>query len=171
MTDIVEKLDEWTAENFSWNNLKTFGYCELITKADQPIPVVIGTKEQVSLDDRYNLITWVRLPGTISVNPSPDDDWGIKEARKQTATLRMIVAHKVSLGENFIIGFIRQLPDSFKIDGYQFVYIDNNFNVDADHESVYRTELGATAYEKHRFDWNVYAVLFNVEYIACEAIV
>lgn len=179
MIDIIEKLDEWTSEQYPAVNKKLWGYCELMRKTtgnpsgEQPMPVKIidgvadrGTN-QVSLDDRYDLITWVRLPGNISIVENEDDQWGIKDGRRQGATLRWIIAHKVELGENFIIEFLRDLPDRFVIDGYEFVFINRNIEVDADHEAIYRTELGNTVYEKHRFNWNIYAVALSVEFILC----
>lgn len=182
MIDIIEQIDAWTATQYSGVNKKLFGYCELMQKttgtpaSDQPMPVKIIDKvanrgsNQVSLDDRYELITWIRLPGNINIVENEDDQWGLKDGRRQGAALRWIIAHKVELGENFIIEFLRDVPDRFSIDGYELVFINRNIEVDADHEAVYRTELGNTVYEKHRFNWNIYAVTLNVEYIICEPI-
>lgn len=179
MIDIIEKLDDWTAEQYSGLNKKLWGYCELMHKTtgtpagDQPMPVkVIDGKadrgsNQVSLDDKFELITWVRLPGNINTIENEDDQWGLKQGGRDTATLRWVIAHKVELGENWILKFLRDLPDRFIIDGYDFVYIDRNIEVDADHEAIYLAELGKTAYEKHRFNWNLYAVALNVEFIMC----
>lgn len=179
MIDITAKIDEWTNAQYPGVSKKLFGYCDLTKKTtgnppgEQPMPVKIidgiadsRSAEQVSLDDRYNLITWIRLI-SISNAENEDDMWGIKTGGRQKAVLRWIISHKVQLGENFIVEFLRDLPDRFIIDGYEFIFIDRNIEVDADHESVYRTELGNTVYEKHRFNWNIYAVALNVEYIIC----
>lgn len=179
MIDIVEKIDEWTAAQYPSLNKKLFGYCELMTKttgtppSDQPMPVKIidgqpdrGTG-QVSIDDKYHLITWVRLTDGPSKTANDNDNWGIRQSKRQQATLRWIVAHKVELGENFINELIRDLPDRFTIDGYEFVFIDDEVTTDPDHEQIYLTELGKTVYEKHRFNWNIYALEIAVEFILC----
>lgn len=179
MIDIVQEIDAWTETQYPELTKKLWGYCELMHKTtgtpptDQPMPVKIidgvadrGTG-QVALDDKYNLITWVRLPGNINIVENEDDQWGIKDGRRQGAQLRWVIAHKVELGENFIIEFMRDIPDRFSVDGYELVFVNRNIEVDADHETVYNTELGKTAYERHRFNWNVYAVALNVEFKKC----
>lgn len=179
MIEIIAKIDDWTSSRYPSANKKLWGYCELMRKttgtppSEQPMPIKIinGVADrgngQVSLDDRYDIITWVRLPGTIRKVENEDDGWGIKESRRKEATLRWIIAHKVELGENFILELLRDLPDRFVIPSYEFVFIDNDVNVDADHESIYTTELGNTVYEKHRFNWNIYAIELSVEFILC----
>jgi hypothetical protein len=180
MNDFTEQIDAFTAEflteSYPDATSRLYGYCELVRKKDQPFPVVINgtadrsTVNQIALNDQYDVITWVRLPGTIRAITSEQDTWGLKEGRRQQVTLRWIVAHKVTIGENFIIDLLQHVPGSFTIDGYQFVLVSEDINVDADHEGVYTTELGNTEYEKHRFDWNIYAVELTLEYIVCESL-
>jgi hypothetical protein len=177
MRDIVSKIDAFTtafmAEHYPSSTSRLFGYCELTQQKDQPIVATInGTadRNKACLDDQYDLVTWVRLPGNIRTAPSEEDNWGLKEGRRQNASLRWIVAHKVELGEEFIHVLLQDLPGSFPTAGYHFVLIDPTINVDADHEKIYETELGKTNYEKHRFNWNIYAVELNVEYIVCESL-
>lgn len=180
MIDIVQKIDDWTNSRYPSAIRKLWGYCELIVNTtgtppgEQPMPVKIidgqadrGTN-RVSLDDRYDLITWIRLtngPGRVE---NDDDGWGIRTSKRKAATLRWVIAHKVELGENFINELLRDFPDRFTIEGYEFLFIDDDISIDPDHEGIYNTELGKTAYEKHRFDWNIYAIELNVEYILCE---
>lgn len=170
MKEITEAIDAWAEDNFN-HTLKLWGYCELMTKKDQVMPVTIPERKQVSLDDRFEVITWIRLPGTISLgNEIEGNDWsfGLKSAPVQVATLRMIVAHKVIIGEDFIVEFLNRFPRTFDVDGYSIVSVNKPaITVDADHETVYVTELGATVYEKHRFDWNIYALAINIEFIPC----
>lgn len=178
MIDIVTAIDSWTNTEYAAVNKKLFGYCELVrktsTNSEQPFPTTIPGRKQVSLIDTYDLITWVRLPGTIQPqNDIEGNNWafGLDDAPVQRAGLRMIVAHKISLGENFIINFVKNIPKSFDINGYSIVSINkSDINTDADHEGVYRTELGDTVYEKHRLTWNIYAITLNVEYITCEEV-
>src|SRR5688572_1897603 len=180
MIDIAEKIDEWTATEYPAVDKKLWGLCELITKttgtpsADQPMPVKIingqadrGTN-QVSLDDKYSLITWIRLESGPSPIANEDDQWGLKEGSRMNATLRWVIAHKVELGENFILELLRDLPDRFTIEGYEFVYISADIDTDSDHDQIYLTELGKNNYERHRFNWNLYAIELNVEFIMCE---
>jgi hypothetical protein len=176
MKEIIDAIDLWTNTEYSSVTRRLFGYCELMRKTakegEQVFPVTIPDRRQVSLDDRYNLMTWVRLPGTIRLgNDVSGNDWGfgLEEGKVQTASLRFIVAHKVTLGESFIIDFINALPSLLNVSGYEVVSIDkNSITVDADHESVYVAELGQTVYEKHRFTWNIYAISLDAEFIPCE---
>jgi hypothetical protein len=176
MKAITEAIDAWTNSQYSGITRKLFGYSELMRKtstgSEQPMPVTIPTREQVSLNDRYDLITWIRLPGQINSGDEIDgNDWsfGLSVAPVQTATLRFIVAHKVLLGEDFIIGFINAIPSLLTVSGFQIVSVDRpGIAVDADHEAIYTTELGNTVYEKHRFTWNIYALTLNIEYLPNE---
>lgn len=176
MKEITEALDAWTNAEYSAVTRKLFGYCELMRKtadgSEQPMPVTINGRKQVSLDDRYNLITWMRVPGTVQLgNNIQGNDWafGLDYGITNSVALRWIIAHKVSLGEDFIVDFVKSIPTELTVSGYQIVAIDRNAtSVDFDHESIYTTELGNTVYEKHRFPWNLYAISLNVEFIKCD---
>jgi len=178
MTEIIEALDNWTSSQYPTLPQKLFGYCELVHKtekgSDQPMPVTInGTSDRqfACLDDRYQLITWFRLPGTIELQNEVDgNDWafGFDDGETQRAGLRWVIAHRVELGESWINNFLKAIPKGFNITGYQIVHIDKNgLTLDADHESIYNTELGKTVYEKHRFTWNLYVINLTTEYILC----
>jgi hypothetical protein len=176
MKEITEAIDAWTNSQYSAVNRKLFGYSELMrktaTSSEQPMPVTIPGREQVSLNDRYDLITWIRLPGQINTGDEIDgNDWsfGLQVAPVQTATYRWIIAHKISLGEYFIVDFIKNIPSTLTVSGFQFISVDRpGISVDADHESIYTTELGNTVYEKHRFTWNIYAITLNIQFIPNE---
>lgn len=173
MKAITEAIDAWTTGEFS-HTMKLWGYCELMTRQDQVMPVTIPDKHQVSIDDRFELVTWIRRNGNLT--PAADiegEDWafGLRQAPVQKQNLRIVVAHKVSIGEDFIIDFIKAFPRLFDVDGYSIVSVDRTgISVDPDHEVVYRAELGETTYERHRFSWNVYAVTVPIEYIPCEVL-
>lgn len=180
MIEIIQAFDEWT-DNYTDVEKKLYGYCELMHKtekgSDQPMPVKVvdGNSNRVefaALDDRYQLITWFRLPGIIDLQDEIDgENWafGLDSGEVQRANLRWIIAHRVELGERWIFDFVKALPKKFKIDGYQIIHIDKSgITLDADHEAIYNTELGRTVYEKHRFTWNIYALSpIGVEYILC----
>ena len=179
MTELVAAIDDWTNNNFPDLARKLFGFVELThrtttgTKSvgDQPIPVTInGTsdRQQVSLDDRYQLITWVRLPGRIGVVDNPEWSFGLKESRFQTANFRWVIAHKVELGENLIYSMVDAFPEKLSVDGFTLVFVNPQIDIDFDHEAIYQTELGNTVYEKHRFPWNLYVINLNLEFIVCE---
>src|SRR5690606_37427329 len=130
--------------------------------SEQPMPVTINGRNQVSLDDRYDLITWIRVPGTVQLgNNIQGNDWafGLEYGIAKSVSLRWVIAHKVALGEDFIVDFMKAIPIDLEVSGYQMVAIDKvASSVDFDHESIYTTELGNTVYEKHRFMWNLYAI-------------
>lgn len=176
MTEIVNALDAWMETNYGSFIHKFWGFCELSNRTHenriQPIPVTItGThkREQVSLDDKKELITWVRVVDNGSVgNDIEGNDWsfGISSAPVQTVTLQLIVAHKVELGENIAYNLARYLPDFLAANGFSIVTVDRqNISVDSDHESIYLTELGQGKYEQHRFPWNLYAIRIPVQFI------
>lgn len=170
MKEITEAIDAWTSAQYGYSK-QLWGYCELMTKTDQVMPVTINGRKQVSLHDSYEIITWMRLTGKALRNEIEGNNWafGLNQGIVQSATLRFILAHKVSIGEDFIVTFLSDFPRLFTVDGYQIVSVDKAaITIDPDHEAVYRTELGETVYEKHRFDWNIYALSINVEFIPCE---
>lgn len=178
MIEVIAEFDAWTAAQYPLLTQKLWGYTELVHKtegtSDQPIPVTINNtsdRQQIALDDRYELITWFRLPGTIELGNEVDgNDWafGLQQGIVQRPTLRWVIAHRVEIGDNWIFGFLNAIPAIFKIPGYQITHIDRNaLTLDTDHENIYLTELGKTVYEKHRFTRNLWVVNVPVEYILC----
>lgn len=147
---------------------KFFGLSEIVTKDKQRYPVTIPDRKQVSLDNGFDLVTWMRLASEIEEETSEEHSYGRNEAVRATAKIRLVVAHKVGLGEEFIDKFTRRIPFQLKQADYKSIFVLKNRVIDADHESVYNTELDATAYAKHRLTWNLYAVNLNVEYIYCQ---
>lgn len=179
MTEIIQAIDDWTNTNFPDLERKIWGFCELAHRhnkgdnsiGDQPVPMTInGTtdRKQVSLDDRYQFITWMRIPGRIQVNPNDEWSFGLKESRFNTVGIRWVIAHRVELGENLIYSLVDAFPEKLAVDGFQFAFVNPNIEIDYDHENIYLTELGKTVYEKHRFPWNLYVINLNVEFIVCE---
>lgn len=176
MIGIIQKLDDWTNSNYSALERKIWGFCELANRTtdgkSQPTVMTInGTSDRayVTLDDRFELITWFRLQNTIQTSNLIDGaDWsfGFDEGQAQRGTIRWVIAHKVELGEELIYNFARSIPSKFTIPGYQVAFVDReSIIIDHDHENIYRTELGDTVYEKHRFPWNIYVITLDIEYI------
>jgi hypothetical protein len=137
---------------------------------ESPQPVTVGSAERtkVSIDDRYQIVTWIRQTAPVTYESNEDWSFGKSEARYATVPLRMVFAHKSSLGENLVYDFVQNIPSKLTAPDYQFIFIGANQAIDTDHEAVYETELGKTVYEKHRFKWNVYAITLNVQFIICE---
>ena len=177
MTDIVQGIDTWMTQRYANTySLLLYGFCELGKRTNnnstQPMPMTItGThrRQQVSLDDRYQINTWSRLSGTVTFgNTIEDNDWafGLDDGNVSSVALRMIVAHKVELGENLIVDIARGMPALLSNEDYKMISI-GDVTIDTDHETIYNTELGAGQYEKHRTAWNLYVINFNVQYIRC----
>lgn len=183
---IAQYIEEWAMDYASTLLVKNFGFVELVnresrgttknkqnqsTVSKQPIPITIpgdgseGT--QVSLDDQFNFIFWIRLPGKVQVVENDDDSWGLKQGKRQNLDLRIVIAHRNNLGENVVYDLVEDLPENIFIQGFQFVFLDAQGEVDNDHETIHNTELGKTNYEKHRFTWNIYTINLNVQYIPC----
>lgn len=171
MKEITQAIDAWATAEFN-ATMKLWGYCELVTKSDQTIPVTIPNRDQVSIDDRYDLVTWMRRDGNLSLGEEIEGNgwsFGIQQGPVQNQNIRLVVAHKVWIGEDFIIDFVKAIPRTLTVSGYSIVSVDKSvILVDPDHEAVYRAELGETNYEKHRFTWNVYALTIPVAYVPCE---
>jgi hypothetical protein len=136
---------------------------------EQPIPMTIngtGERLQVSLDDTKNFIFWIRIVNRPQFNPNVEDEWGLKRSRRQILPLRIVIAHKVELGENLVYELVGDLPSNIVVPGFEYSFLEGG-EVDVDHETIHDTELGKTNYEKHRFDWNIYVINLNVEFIPC----
>jgi hypothetical protein len=189
MTELVNAIDEYTSENFGYlDPVKLWGFCELSYKSatdtggtvqgatsTQPIvmtvpdsPVRNGSRQSVSLQDKYNFITWVRWiePARGQINPA--FQYGSQEQDEYILPLRIVVAHKATLGENLIFSFAKGLPKKIVNSGFDYIFMEGRANVNPDHESIYQTELGNTAYEKHRFTWNIYTVDVTYRFMYCE---
>lgn len=186
MTEIINKvadyIETWANDYASTLIIKNWGFCELSRRGargkrearlaitEQPIPMTIngtGERQQVSLDDQYNFIYWIRVPGRVTFSFNEDDQWGLKDGKRQNLPLRIVICHKVELGENLVSTLVEDLPSNFYITGFDFVFLSTQGDIDFDHEGIHETELGKTNYEKHRFDWNIYVINLNVEFIPC----
>lgn len=182
MTEIVDAIgsfiEEFLSEDISPAPVKNWGLCELAVRtskgtkntSDQPIAMTIngtGQREQVSLDDRYSVIFWIRLNSPVRQRRSEEDDWGLQEGKRSVLGLRIVVAHKVTLGEDLIFRLANALPDKLILTGYDLVFINADGSIDVDHPTIYETELGKTVYEHHIFDWNLYVLNLDVEFKLC----
>lgn len=177
MTTIIDAITDYADNSFTYLKTKNFGFCELMFKegkdskssGSQPIPVTIPGRKQVSLDDKYNFITWIRWTEPAGFELSEEWSFGRNEAEEGAVNLRIVVAHKTSLGENLIFTFARGLPRKLDLSGYRYVFMNGRPQINPDHETIYRTELGETAYEKHRFNWNLYVIEVTYNFIECIA--
>lgn len=182
MIGLISAIDSWFAERYSDHSQRLFGFCELarrtVDKVSQPVPITInGTSDRqyVTLDDRYQIITWFRWPGQMAVSDEIEGaNWsfGFQEAPVKKPVLRWVIAYRVELGEELIFDIAANLPKGFSVPEYQVSFIDRStIIVDPDHEAIYKTELGDTVYEKHRFTWNIYTITFSADLVvnsACE---
>jgi hypothetical protein len=180
---IADFIEDWAQAQASPIRVKNWGFAEIAKrtsrgrklgqdqgKGEQPIPMTIngtGEREQISLDDEFDWIHWIRVPGRAQIVSSPEDTWGIKEGKQQNLGLRIVIAHGVTLGENLVNNLVNELPESLIIAGMEYVWINPGSVIDYDHETIYNTELGVTVYEKHRFDWNIYVIELNVQFLPC----
>lgn len=107
MKEITEAIDAWMASQYNYT-MKLWGYSELVTKKDQVMPRTIpsfGEGEQVAIDDRFQINTWMRWPGTLDMGSEIEgNDWsfGLQQTPVQSANIRFILVHKTSIGEDFI---------------------------------------------------------------------
>lgn len=189
MTDIINRIatfiQSYVEDQASPVLVKNWGFVELVKResrgttknkqgnaevSTQPIPMTItGThkREQVSLDDRFDFIFWIRVTNRVTTFLSESDSFGLKEGKRQNLPLRIVIAHKVELGEDLVYHLVNDFPPNLYVDGFQFVFLNSNGEVDTDHETIHDIELGATNYEKHRFAWNIYTINLSIEFIPC----
>jgi hypothetical protein len=171
MTEIIESIDTYTQNSFTYLKVKAFGFCELMTKtsekSSQVMPVTIPERKHVSLDNKYDLITWIHWAEPMRFDLSDDWSFGRTESEEGTLPLRIVVAHKVKFGENLIYTFARGLPRKLNLTGFKYVFMNGRPSINPDHEGIYRAELGETVYEKHRFPWNIYTVDVTFNFIEC----
>lgn len=176
MTEIIEAIDAWTQDRYSNMNLKLYGFCELVSEtsgeATQVYPMTMpdaaGERIQVSLDDQFDLMTWIRWVEPISYQPNEQWSFGKNEARFASLPLRIVFAHKVEFGEDLVFDFINAFPSKFNIPGFQLVFTEATPTIDPNHETIYQTELGNTVYERHRFPWNLYVINATMQFLECE---
>jgi hypothetical protein len=176
MTAIIEAIDGWTLNRYgSLYREKLYGFCELMTKTagegktPDTFPVTIPARQKVSLDDRFNFITWLRWMQPATYAASEEFSFGKKEARQGEIPLRLVLAHKSDLGENIATDFVNALPSTFNdISGYKHVFVSPTLSIDPDHESIVQAEIGSTNYEKHRFAWNIYVLNITIQFQLCE---
>lgn len=177
MIDIIEAIDAYTAAKYPQLDLKLWGFCELAHKtstnqSDQPIPMTAygyQERKQVALDDRYDFISWMRWVNPVNYNVNEDFSFGREDAFESSITIRIIIAHKVELGETLIFGFVKDFPKRLRLTGFKYIFLgDSSPSIDSDHESIYKTELGQTVYERHRIPWNLYAIDATFNFILCE---
>jgi hypothetical protein len=172
MTEIIEAIDAWTLNRYGMYDTKLYGFCELMRKtangADQFMPVTIPNRVQVSIDDRYNFITWMRWIAPVTYEANEEWSFGKDDARFGTVPIRLVLAHRTTLGEDLVFDFINAFPNKFDVPGFQLVFVDGSPSIDPDHETIYTTELSNTVYEKHRFTWNIYVININVQFLECE---
>lgn len=183
---IAQFIQEWAEDRSSTLLVRNFGFCELVFResrgttknrnniasvSSQPIPITIpgdgSEAEQVSLNDRFNFVFWIRRNGRVTTSESVDDSWGLKQGKRQNLPLRIVIAHRNNLGEDLVYELSQDLPERIYINGFDLVFLSANGEVDDDHETIHDTELGKTNYEKHRFTWNIYTINLNVEFIPC----
>jgi hypothetical protein len=183
---ITSHIKNWVIDdqNISPDTLvKNWGFCELSVReyADvegtvqgrqsrQPTVMTVngtGDRDTVTLDDRYDFIEWVRIDRPTDTVYDESDDWGLRRGKRQLLHLRIVIAHKVTLGEDLIFNLVNELPENIVVPGFEFVFLDEFGSIDHDHETIYNTELGDTSYENHRFDWNLYVLNLTVQYIPC----
>lgn len=189
MTEIISRIgdfiESYVQDQASPVIVKNWGFVELVkresrgttknkqqntTVSTQPIPMTItGThkREQVALDDTKDFIFWTRVTDRVRAVLNEEDSWGLKEGKRQNLPLRIVIAHKVELGENLVYHLMNDFPPNLYIDGFEFVFLNPNGDIDNDHETIHDTELGATNYEKHRFPWSIYVINLTVEFIPC----
>lgn len=170
MKEICSKLDSLLLASFPNDGIEFNGFCQLVTKTNQPHPTTIPDNEQVSIDDEFNVIAYHRLNGDALFQESEEQDFGRSTGRTITQPMIMIVASKAKKGEEWIYGFMKGFPESIEADDlndtYQFIDIDN-MALEVDHEGIYNREFGEGDYEKHRIPWNLYGIQYDVTFQRC----
>lgn len=169
MKKITQLIDQaLQASEFGEYRKRFFGLSEIVTKKEQHFPVTIPGRQQVSLDDKLDLITWMRVL-SINEEDAPEMSYGRNIRTRSTAQIRFVVALKTDLpdAEELILDISKAIPFYLTSSGYKAIFVLKTRPINNDHEGIYQEELDATAYSKHRLTWNLYAITLNVQFILC----
>lgn len=169
MKKITQLIDQaLQASEFGNYRKRFFGLSEIVTKKEQHFPVTIPGRQQVALDDKLDLVTWIRV---INVNEedAPEMSYGRNIRTRSTAQLRFVVALKTDLpdAEELINDISKAIPFYLTSPGYKAIFVLKSRPIDFNHEAIYQEELDNTAYSKHRLPWNLYVITLNVQFILC----
>lgn len=169
MKDILDALDTYLLANLGLPSpepaVKYWGLSELSTKSTERFPVTINDRDRVSIDQRYDVISYHRI---VTGNLEDSEEWsfGSSLAKEFSITVRTVLMHKISVGEDFRYDFFGSFPDLLTIPGYEFVFL-NSGSINEDHEGIVTEEFTEIPYEKHRLPWNVSAKDTVVQYVKC----
>ena len=168
MEKICREIDTCILAALPTAGLKAYGLCELVSKSDQQNPVTVDkTRKQAAFVDTQNGHFYHRF---ISGNSTEDEDmsFGIDISDRVSPRMRIFLAYKIQLGEEFVFDFIKAIPKKMALDGYKFVHRSSSVDLITDHEAVYNQEYNEkTAYERHRTTHNIFAIEYNLEFIKC----
>jgi hypothetical protein len=165
---ILNEIDQALLSTFKNKGLKAYGLCELITKDKKVNPVTCNkTRDVAQIHDAFNGIFYHRI---LSSNPFQEDEefsFGSIVKRRHSKNMRLVMAFKVELGENFVNEFINEIPDKITtLSNYKFVFLGPGTLIE-DHEAVTLQEYGQIPYEKHRTSWNIYALEYDIDFMLC----
>lgn len=170
MKDICNKLDAILLSSFPNDGIEFNGLCQLVTKTTQTHPATIPDNKQVSIDQKFDVVTYHRIINDAIFNENEEQDFGRSTGRTLVQPMIMVVASKAKKGEEWIYGFMQGFPESIETDGlsetYDFIDI-KNMALEVDHEGIYNREFGDGDYEKHRIPWNLYAIRYDVTFQRC----
>jgi hypothetical protein len=168
---ILNEIDKSLQSTFKSKGLKAYGLCELVTKDDKPNPVTVANKinksrEVAQIHDRFNGIFYHRVLPNVGLSEDEEFSFGSRLKIKKSPKIRTVVVTSVKLGEDFIYQFAAAIPDKLTLTGYKFIFIKQGTLID-NHEAVYNEEYGQNSYDKHRINWNVYALEYDIEFMLC----
>jgi len=166
LKNLCDEIDNVILNALPDKGIKFFGLCEIVKKGEQVFPVTIPDRKQASIIDNYNATVYHRLLSPMAGTEDPEFMFGATIPNRFKPRLRTFLAHKVTLGEDFIFTFANVIPHKLDLENYKFVDI-TGISVITDHEAIYEQEFGKTNYEKHRTSWNVYALEYDIEFIKC----
>src|SRR5688572_15469925 len=172
MKDIMDALDDYLTdilENESPDKTFLFyGLSELVTKDKDVFPATINGRTRVAVNDRYEVITHHRIVNTES-EEDEDYSFGLNTTTRYRVTIRTVLCHKITVGEDYRYTFNELFPDKLTVPGYLVVFLVPN-GIDEDHERVQNEEWPETnplVYGKHRLPWNICAINTIVEFVKC----
>jgi hypothetical protein len=170
LAKICDEIDKAILNALPTSGLKAYGLCELINKGNQQHPVTHDlTRQPAQINDRFDGIFYHRL---LSIESNEDEEisFGVDILDRSNARLRIFLAHKVHLGEGFVMSFKNAIPSkitSLPLD-FKFIHRSIGVTINTDHEGVYNQEYGETTpYERHRTTYNIYALEFNLDFVEC----
>ncbi len=163
MTDIIEDLikdfDRKMSERFTG---KHFHLAEIVAGQSEIYPVTVSAakRERVAPHDTYSLQTYHRLQTATRGNV--ESEFGRDIIITQPMLLTVI--SDPSMGESFVIRYVRNFPKQIKALG-AYAVIEDDWQINYNQAQIVSTEFGALPADKHQLVKNIAQITYTLRVV------